>query len=72
MFRGSVEVVGMIAAWRPGRGWTLTVTHRHSGEVTFECEAEHYEALSSAELADVIAASSGVLLEGSGHPEGWF
>lgn len=55
LFRLAVEALGFNAHHEPGRGWRLAVVVRRGDEHWDDAHKELYEALSTPELADVIA-----------------
>lgn len=46
----------IMTADRRTDGWHLTIRHQHHCGRFSDCEPEHYEALSTNELADVLSA----------------
>ena len=56
LFRGAPDALVVSAHYETKQGWFLTVGVRFSGETWAEGSRDVYEALSSAELVDVLEA----------------
>jgi len=54
LFRLAPEALAISAYYEGPRGWTLSIRCRRQGESWADGYVEHYELLSTAEMADVI------------------